>query len=648
MGELTHLFEQGKIGGLEIKNRIVMAPMLIWGLVEPDGAISERGIDYYAERAKGGVGLITTGAAVTKPDLEYRRTRGMFRADNPDAVPRLKALVEAVHRFGAKLSIQLTPGAGRVIFPMAAREPVGPSVLPNVWDANILTRELKVKEIEALVRSFETAAGIVKEAGIDAVEVHAHEGYLIDQFMTSLWNKRQDRYGGDLEGRLRFPLEIVRAVKDGAGADFPVIFRYAGSHLIEGGREIEESLEIARNLESAGVDALHVDAGCYDDWYWPHPPGYQPPGCMADMAAAVRRAVGIPVIAVGRLGYPDLAEGVLRDGKADFIALGRPLLADPDWPIKAKEGRLDDIVPCIGCHDGCLGRATVRGAHLSCAVNPACGNEREAAIGPAERPKSVCIIGGGVAGMEAAMVAALRGHRVHLYEKGGRLGGHLIEASAPAFKDDLRWLRDYYESQLRKLDVAVELGTEATAQKIRDKKADVVIVATGSTPIVPAIPGMDQDRVATAVDVLLGLKKAGERVVVVGGGLVGCETAVHLAQRGRRVTVVEMLGGILPDLFEANRQQLLKMLAESGVAVLTDAQLARVTDEGAVIVNKRRRYQAHIKADTVVLAVGLKPETRLARDLADAGIEIHSIGDCLEPGKIIDAIWSAHQTARGL
>jgi len=290
----------------------------------------------------------------------------------------------------------------------------------------------------------------------------------------------------------------------------------------------------------------------------------------------------------------------------------------------------------------------VRGAHLSCTVNPACGNEREAAIRPADKPKSVLIIGGGVAGMEAARVAALRGHRVSLYEKSNRLGGHLVEASAPEFKDDLRLLRNYYEGQLRKLKVAVALGTEATAQMIREMKADVVIVATGSTPIIPAIPGIEKNRVVTAIDVLLDTKKAGEKVIVVGGGLVGCETAVSLAQQGKRVTVVEMLEGILPDLFEANKQHLFKMLAETGVTVLTDAQLARVTDEGALIVNKRRRYQAHIKADTVVLAVGLKPEVQLARALEGVGIEVHSIGDCREPRKIIDAIWLAHQTARSL
>ena len=648
MSKLMKLFEPGQIGRLKIKNRIVMAPMVPWGLVEPDGMISERGIDYYSERAKGGAGLITTGAAITKPDLEYRRVRRMFRADNPQVIPRLRELVDAVHRYDAKISIQLTPGTGRVIFPMAASQPVGPSVLPNVWDLSVMTRELTTEEVEALVRSFENAARIVKESGADAIELHGHEGYLIDQFMTSLWNRRQDKYGGDLEGRLRFALEIVEAIKAEAGADFPVIFRYAVRHYIEGGREIEESLEIARRMEKAGVDALHVDAGCYDDWYWPHPPNYQPPGCMVDMAEAVKKAVSIPVIAVGRLGYPELAEAVLGEGKADFIALGRPLLADPEWPLKAREGRLNDIVPCIGDHDGCLGRTTVRGAHLSCTVNPACGNERASTITPADKPKYVIVVGGGVAGMEAARVAALRGHKVRLYEKSEKLGGHLIEASAPEFKDDLRLLRNYYQTQIEKLRVIVKLGKEATPELIKEEKADVVIVATGSTPIIPGIPGIEKDKVVTAVDLLLGRKDAGEKNIVVGGGLVGCETAVYLARQGKRVTIVEMLENILRDIFEANRQHLFKLLAESGVCVLTDAQLTRVTDDGVVIVNKRRRYQAHIQADTVVLAVGLKPEVHLAKALEGEVSEVHSIGDCRDPRKILDAIWSAFHTARAI
>ncbi|MFC2039515.1 FAD-dependent oxidoreductase, partial [Chloroflexota bacterium] len=640
---------------LTIKNRIAMAPMGLLGLVESDGRISQRGIDYYVERARGEVGLIITGFLVPTLEIEFRgieeRGRSLFRADSRQVIPRLRELAEAVHVYGAKIAVQLSAGFGRVVLPKFVPQPVAPSVVPNVWDLRVMTRELTTEEVERLIRSMVNAAEILSEAGIDAVELHGHEGYLMDQFMTSLWNKRTDKYGGNLEGRLRFVLEIIEGIKGKAGADFPVIFRYAIDHYIEGGRDVEESLEIAQHLEKAGVDALHVDAGCYDNWYWPHPPNYLPPGCMVDMAEAVKKVVKIPVITVGRLGYPELAESVIREGKADFVALGRPLLADPEWMLKAKEGRLDDIRPCIGDHDGCMGRAgrqmvRMRGLYISCTVNPACGNERELMIKPAEKPKSVLVVGGGVAGMEAARVAALRGHQVTLYEKNDRLGGHLIAASVPEFKQDLKWLMDYYQIQLRKLSVRIDLRKEVTPKLIEEMKPDVVVIATGSTPIVPEIPGIEKGKVVTAIDLLLGRKDAGETVIVVGGGLVGCETAVYLGQKGKRVTVVEMLDTIIPDVFEANRQYLLKMLAENGVCVLTDSNLGRVTDEGAVIVNKRRRYQADLKADTVVLAVGLKPEESLARALEGKMSEIQCIGDCQEPRKIMDAVWGAYHVAR--
>jgi len=653
VSEITKLFEPGQIGRLSIRNRIAMAPMGIIGLTEPDGRISQRGIDYYAQRAKGGVGLIISGVCFPTLEIEFgpaleSGTTDLFRADSPKVIPRLKELAETVHNYGAKIAIQLTAGFGRVISPLLLRtglENVAPSALPNVWDLRITTRELTTEEVDRLVRSFGTAAEIVAEAGIDAIELHGHEGYMMDQFITSLWNKRTDKYGGDLDGRLRFVLEVVENIKNKVGRDFPVIFRYAIKHYIEGGRDVEESLEIARRLERAGVDALHVDAGCYDDWYWPHPPNYQPPGCMVDMAEAVKRVVRIPVITVGRLGYPELAESVLREGKADFVALGRPLLADPEWPLKAREGRLEDIRPCIGCHEGCLG-SVVRGSYLSCAVNPACGNERELEIKPAERSRSVLVAGGGIAGMEAARVAALRGHKVMLYEKGDRLGGHLIPGSVPEFKRDVALLRDYYIAQLAKLGVRVELGKEVTPGLVQEMKPEVVIIATGSTPIIPDIPGIEKDIVVTAIDVLLGYKEAGERVIVAGGGLVGCETALYLAQQGKRVVVVEMMDRILSGVFEANKQHLLKLLAENYVSVLTNASLGRVTDEGAIVVNKRRRYQAELKADTVVLALGLKPETQLVGALKGKVPELYVVGDCDEPRKIMDAVWSAFYTTR--
>jgi 2-enoate reductase len=656
MYKIQKLFEPGRIGKLQIKNRIAMAPMGIIGLIEPDGRISQRVIDYYAARAKGGVGLIITGLCLPILDIEFGplKKQGMSfvpRIDGPDVIPMLRQLADSVHKHGAKIAIQLTPGFGRVFNPhmiaLLNLEAVGASAVPNVWDQKVITRELTISEVDAIVESFKTAAEIVKAAGIDAIELHGHEGYLMDQFTTSLWNKRTDKYGGDLDKRLRFSLDIIKNIKSKAGNDFPVIYRYAIKHYLEGGRDVEESLEIARRLERAGVDALHVDAGCYDDWYWPHPPIYQPPGCMVDMAEIVKKAVKIPIITVGRLGYAELADSVLKAGKADFVALGRAFLADPEWPLKVKEGKQDDICPCIGCHDGCLGRI-MTGTSLSCTVNPATGNEKEYTIVLSEKTRTVLVVGGGVAGMEAARVAALRGHKVTLYEKRDKLGGHLIEGSVPEFKRDVRLLNDYYVTQLKKLGVKVELKQAVTPELVSKMKPEVVVVATGSSPLVPDIPGITKEKVVTAIDVLLGRKKAGERVVVAGGGLVGCETAVYLAQKGKRVTVVEALEEIMPDVFEANKQYLYKMLAEDGVSVLTNTNLVRISEHGAVVENKYHRFEAELKADTIILALGLKPETDVLKALQGTVKELYSIGDCERPAKIIDAIWGAFDIARVL
>ncbi len=657
MNRMQKLFQPGRIGKLSIRNRIVMAPMGLIGLTEPDGRILQRAIDYYTERAKGGVGLIVTGLFLPILDIESGPLKKLGislipRVDSPDVIPLLRELTDSVHRYGAKIAIQLTAGFGRVLNPhllalIGIDTTVGPSAMPNVWDLKVITRELTTEEVEAIVRSFITAAEIVKAAGFDAVELHGHEGYLMDQFTTSLWNKRKDKYGGDLDGRLRFSLEIIRNIKEIAGKDFPVIYRYAINHYIEGGRGVEESLEIARRLEKAGVDALHVDAGCYDDWYWPHPPIYQPPGCMVDMAEKAKRVVGIPVIAVGKLGYPELAERILREEKADFVAMGRSLLADPEWPLKVKEGRLEDIRPCIGCHDGCLARV-ISGAAISCAINPATGNEKEFTVTLAEKPKSVLVVGGGIAGMEAAMVAALRGHGVTLYEKRDRLGGHLIEGSVPAFKSDIKLLNDYYTTQLGKLGIKIELRKEVTPELVQKMKPDVAIIATGSTMIVPEITGIEKSIVVSAIDLLLGRKKAGERVVIAGGGLIGCETAIYLAQQGKRVTIVEMLEEIIPDVFEANKQYLFKMLAENGVNVLTNTNLVRVKDDGAVVINQFRRYEAKLPADTIVIAMGLKPERGLVKALEGKVKELHTIGDCEGPGRIMDAVWGAFNITRTL
>jgi len=640
------LLEPGKIGRLSLKNRIVMAPMLTglavqWG----EGELSQRDIDYYVARAKGGVGLIITGCM--RPNRKLEASIEEPAVNSPRCVFWLNDLAEAVHDYGTKVCVQLSPGLGRVQDPnpdLPHGGLVGPSALTCFSDPSITVRKLTIEEIEQLIRDFEFSAKIISTAGIDAIEIHGHEGYLLDEFKTALWNKRTDKYGGDLDGRMRFPLELVEAAKKGAGADFPITYRYGLTHYLDGGREIEEGLEIARRLEAAGVDALHIDAGCYETAYWPHPPTYQPPGCMIDMAEMVKKAVSIPVIAVGRLGYPELAERVLQEKKADFIALGRPLLADPEWPNKVKEGRLEDIRPCLGCHEGCIGGFKFS-KHISCAVNPQTGNELNLALTPAEKKKSVVVVGGGPAGMEAARVAATRGHKVTLIEKGYELGGKLIPAAVPAFKSDYRLLINYLSTQIKKLGVTTKLGTEATPELIEAMKPEVVFIASGTTPIIPKIPGVENEKVVTTVDVLLGKKGVGESVVIIGGGSIGCETALYLVQKGKKVTIVEILDSVVRDMYWVNRMHLLKLLADAKVKILTDTKVLEVVDEGIIIADERGK-RSTLETDTIVLAVGLQSSRELVKTLQDKIPEVYAIGDCVEARNVLNAIWEGFRTAR--
>jgi 2-enoate reductase len=653
------LFEPINIGKVEIKNRIAMAPMGVVGLINSDGSPTQRVVDYYVERAKGGTGLIIT--CVFKVECDIDTMGGLSHTLTPAARIPLKEMCEQVHALGTKIFIQLTAGWGRVgrVFGPDAK-PVSASVLPDYWNPNIICRALETEEVEKIVAAFGFAAQIAATAGFDGIELHGHEGYLFDQFTTAFWNNRTDKYGGDLKQRLTFPIEVLNTIKNRVGKDFPVQYRFGLKHYIKGlnsgalkgeefteaGRDIEEGLEMAKLLEEAGFDSLHVDAGCYDSWYWAHPPVYQEHGCMVDMAAMAKQVVKVPVIAVGRLDIPELAEKVIAKGKADMVALGRGLLADPYWPIKTAEGRADDIRPCMACHDGCIGRFG-RGP-LSCAVNPSTGRENQYRLTPADEKKNILVAGGGISGMEAARVAAIRGHRVSLYEKRKSLGGHLIEASVPDFKKDLKRQIDWYERQLKKVGVEVKLDTEVSAALIEKEAPDIVILATGSGVSVPKVPGIDRENVVTCIDLLLGRKEAGETVIVIGGGLVGCETALWMAQNGNKVTIVEMLPDLLrsdPPIPHMNRIMLLDLLTFNWVNIETNTRLQEITGEGAVVTNESSDTR-QIKAETVVLASGLESDNALYKELTGRVARLYSIGDCREPRNIMGAVWDAYELGR--
>ena len=648
------LFEAGKIGNLTLKNRIAMASMGCGGLIQPDGRLSQRGIDYYVARAKGGIGLIISSSVQVSRELEYLPIRPLVPylvIDNRKVCSAwVDELADAVHDYGAKIAVQLAAGLGRVLsrqdlMDRGTRVPIAPSPVPCFYDQNLMTRELTVEEIRGLIKNFIYAATILKESGIDAVELNAHGGYLIDQFLTPCWNRRTDQYGGSLEGRLRFLLEVVEGIKRACGSDLPIIVKYGLTHYLEGGREVEEGLEIARRLEGAGVDALSIDAGSYETPYWFIPSEFQSPLCVAPLSEMTKKVVKIPVITVGKAGYPELAERALQEGKADFIALGRALLADPEWAVKVKEGREKDIRPCIGCLEGCR-RRIHDGKTISCTVNPTTGKERELTIQPAEKKRSVLVIGGGPGGMEAARVAALKGHRVTLWERRDALGGNLIPASQPAFKSDYRILIRYLSTQVRKLGVDVKLGKVDTGHEaIQRLKPDVVFIATGSIPIIPEIPGVKKEHVMNANDLLLGKKETGGTVVIIGGGIIGCETALFLAQEGKKVTVIEILEDIARDMYSINRMHLLKLLADRGVKILTETRVVEIGDQEITIVDKEDRPST-LKADTVVLALGLKPNSEPYESLVGKVPEVYPIGDCTKARKVINAVWEGFRLAR--
>jgi 2-enoate reductase len=641
------LFERGLIGNMRVKNRIVMAPMNIPGMVETDGRLSQRGIDYYVARAKGGTGLIiTAGIGVTRKfegPTDGPWVRDIF-ADNDACVARFNELALALHDYGAKVVVQLTAGRGRALpgSLLKERKAVAPSALPCVHDPSVTARELTTDEIEGMVKAFEYAAARLKLAEIDGIELHAHAGYLFDQFLTPIWNKRTDKYGGDLNGRLRFSLEVIEAVKRGAGSDFPIIYRFSLKHYCEGGREPDEGVEIARKLEEMGVDALDIDAGSFEARYWTAPTSYHPPGCLVPLGEMAKKAVKIPVIIVGKLGYPELAEQTLQDEKADFIALGRPLLADPEWPNKVREGRQEDICPCLGDNEGCVGRL-VTTKYLSCTVNPMVGMEREFTIVPAAKKKSVLVVGGGPGGMEAARVAALRGHNVVLWEKSEALGGNLIPASVASFKKDYRQLIKYLSTQIEKLGVTVELNKEATPELIQEMNPEVICIATGSRHTIPDIPGVKGESVATVIDLFLGRKNVGRSLLILGAGVVGCEAALHFANQGKKVTVVARSENIAKDIVKDNRDHLMTLLAD--VKILVNTNVIEIRDKEVIAIDRYGRRFA-LEADTVGLAVGFTPERTLLERIGNSVKETYSIGDCNEPRLVINAIWEGFRSAR--
>lgn len=647
MAKLKRLFEPVRIGKLELRNRIVM-PALNTKFGTEWGAVNDRIIDYFVERAKGGAGLIIientcidwpAGKAGTNP----------LRADDWKFVQGLHDLAEAVHLHGAKIATQLQhPGRqGSALTSAEGQQLVAPSEVPCLPTGAEMPHALTIEEIEALMGKFIMGATLTKAAGFDAVEIQGGHGYLITQFMSPYSNKREDEYGRDFEGRMKFPISIVEGIRIAVGPDFPIIFRLSADEYVEGGLTLEDNKPIVQRLEAAGVDAISVSSGIYESTPWYSrifPTAGMPMGCNVSLAQEIKKVVKIPVIVAGKLGDPVLAEKVLREGKADLIAMGRALLADPELPRKAYEGRLEDIRPCIYCNEACIGNIS-RFWRISCVVNPALGREKEYQIEPARKAKRVLVVGGGPAGMEAARVASLRGHKVTLYERENALGGQLIAASAPQFKQPIGDLAAYLENQIKKLGVKIKLGQEVTPTLVKRLRLDVVIVAAGATLVIPNIPGARRKKVATAIEILLGRKRAGKKAVIIGGGEVGSEMAWFLAEKGKKVTIVEMLGGLAMDMNMFSRFYLMDKLAEFGIEMLINTTAQAITDEGVAVVDMEGNKQV-IEADTVIFATGFRANKELEGKLKGAAQEVYTIGDCVKPGKIWGAMESASRIAR--
>ncbi|MBQ6560085.1 MAG: FAD-dependent oxidoreductase [Erysipelotrichaceae bacterium] len=658
MNKYAALKQPYMIGNVTIPNRFTVIPMTMGALAyDEGGGFSDNLINYFELRAKGGFGLIIPGAAGTDYHVDPYSALGPNVITNKHWQERAKVLTDTIHRHDTKIFCQLTMGLGRN-YPGLP----GPSENPVWRTPGQVSPELTKEQIRLKINDVVEGAMVAKECGYDGVEIHAmHWGYLLDQMAMAFYNRREDEYGGSLENRLRCAKEIVEGIHEKCGRDFPVGMRLGLKTFIkdydkatltgeeEVGRTLEEGVEISKLLESYGYDFLDVDTGTYDSFYYACPPMYNPQGFMIPLAAKAKAVVKIPVIAGGRMQDYDLALEAIEKDEIDAVGLGRPSLADPDYPNKVFNGETEKIRPCIGCNMGCFRRCVETGEPVSCAVNPQAARELVLGLKAGEGNKKVVVVGGGVAGMEAARTAALRGYRVTLFEKSDHLGGHIVEAGAHEFKHEIRKLNEWYQRELKDLGVDIKLEHEPCINCIRKQEADVIILATGTNEAHPPIPGLE--KALPSLDAIDHPEKIGTTVIVAGGGLVGCEIALDEAKKGKDVMIVEALDDIMAaggaSAPYPNKQMIVDLFEHYGVKVYTSTRLSEVAEEGA-IVEKTDGSKELLKADTIISALGFKPTPNLKEEWAELNLPMYEIGDATGAGTILKAIWDAYEVANSI
>lgn len=634
MTQFSSLFSPGKIGTLKTKNRVVMPPM-VRNYADEKGLVTPEYVTHIERIARGGVGTMILEASFIRQDGKGFPFELGVQTDN--CIPGLKQLVKVAHAHGAVIGPQIFHAGRQTTSKVTGTQPVAPSDIPDPT-INEMPRSLKVEEIKEIVEAYAQAARRAKEAGCDFVEVHGAHGYLITQFLSPFSNNRDDQYGGSDDGRMRFPSEVLQAVRKAVGTEFPVTIRISADEMVPNGLTHDDSVRIAKKLEELGADAIHVSVGNYASFnrgYMISPMDI-PDAPLVPIAERIKKSMRVPVIAVGKIRSPSLANEIIQTGKADFVAIGRSLLADPDWPKKAQEGRVDEIRKCIACNQGCISRLFA-GEDVWCTVNPETSRELEFAKPFPEAKKRVFIAGGGPAGMEAARIATLRGHKVVLFEEHDHLGGALALSAMIPQRPGWAELRDYLTGELNRLGVGVLLGTRATAELAKREGAEVAIAAVGASQVRLDIPGIEQENVVLSRDILEGKARVlGKNVVVIGSGVSGAQIADFLAEKGHDVAIAGATKEIAISAAVVVRDLLLGRLRQRGVKMLTNTRILGI-EKGKVLIEGPSGTES-LPADTVVVSLGIKPNDGIAGELRAAVKQVIVVGDAAEPRDVTCAM----------